>query len=70
MGDIIYQYGSERFGVQVRPGGQKVPTEPVSRRQQEIKRLVLKRTQPWRRWKKTLGVEREGINVLQGDIKT
>lgn len=57
MGDVIYQYGSERFGVQERPGGQKVQTAPVSRRQQEIKRLVLKRTQLRKRWKKALGVE-------------
>lgn len=70
MGDIIYQYGAERFGVQERKGRKDVPAAPVSRRQQEIKRLVLERRQLRKRWKKASGVEREGINALQGDIKT
>ncbi len=41
MGDIIYQYGSERFGVKEVKGGGKVPITTVSRRQQDIKRLIL-----------------------------
>lgn len=43
MGDIIYQYGAERFGVQEGKGGKRF--QPVSRRQQEIKRLIQERRQ-------------------------
>lgn len=70
MGDIIYQYGAEPLGVQEGKGGKKVPTAPVSSRQQEIKRLIQERRQLRRQWKKASGVEKEGINVLQVDIKT
>lgn len=70
MGDVIYQYGAERFGVQERSGGRKLPNAPVSRRQQEIKRLVLEMRQLRRQWKKASEGEKEGITVLQLDIKT
>jgi hypothetical protein len=70
MGDIIYEYGTERFGVEEAKGGRKVPTPPVSRRQQEIKRLVQERRQLKKQWKKASEVEKEGIEALQDDIKT
>lgn len=57
MGDIIYQYGSERFGAQVKKGGKNISTAPVSRRQHEIKRLILERRQLKKQWKKASGVE-------------
>lgn len=69
MGDIIYQYRAERFGVQEAKGTKEVPTPPVSRRQQEIKRLVQERRQLRKQWKKASGVEKEGISALQADIR-
>lgn len=70
MGDIIYEYGAESFGVQEAKGGRKVPTPPVSRRQQEVKGLVQERKQLKKQWKKASEVEKEGIEALQADIKT
>ncbi|XP_031675479.1 uncharacterized protein LOC116369940, partial [Oncorhynchus kisutch] len=68
MGDIIYEYGTERFGVEEAKGGRKVPTPPVSRRQQEIKRLVQERRQLKKQWKKASEVEKDGIeeNTVRG----
>lgn len=70
MGDIIYEYGAERFGVQETKAVKNVLTPPVSRRQQEIKRLVQERRQLRKQWKKALEVEKDGIDALQADIKT
>ncbi|XP_077060725.1 cadherin-like protein 26 [Siphateles boraxobius] len=70
MGDIIYEYGVESFGVQEAKGGRKVPTPPVSRRQQELKRLVQERRQLKKQWKKGSVVEKGGIEALKADIKT
>lgn len=70
MGNTVYQYGAERFRVHKGKGGKKVTSAPVSRRQQEIKRLIQERRQLRRQWKKASEVEKEGINVLQADIKT
>lgn len=43
MGDIIYHYGEERFGVSKRRSGKALPASAESRRQQEIKRLIRER---------------------------
>lgn len=45
MGDVLYQYGMEWFGVQVKKGRTQAPVVLTSRRQQEIKLLVRERRQ-------------------------
>lgn len=52
MGDIMYQYGAERFGVLQSKGAKQAPTPPVSRRQQKIKCLVQEKRQLRKLWKK------------------
>ncbi len=69
MGDIIYHYGEERFGVNTRRSGKVTPAPAKSRRQQEIERLVRERRQLRKQWKKASNAEREGLMLLQGDIK-
>ncbi|KAK0148023.1 hypothetical protein N1851_012272 [Merluccius polli] len=71
IGDIIYSYGTERFGVKHKDlSTQKEPSARLkSRRQQEIERLVKERRCLRKQWKKATEVEREGIEALQGDIK-
>lgn len=70
MGNIIYQYGTECFGVLQSKVAKQAPIQPVSRRQQEIKRLVQKRRQLKKIWKKASEVEKEGLSTLQADLKT
>ncbi|MGH0168978.1 UNVERIFIED_CONTAM: hypothetical protein FKN15_059057 [Acipenser sinensis] len=68
FGDIIYAYGSERFGVEKRKG--KVQTIPgKSRRQQEIERLVRERRQLRKQWRRAEQSQKEGLNLLQRVIK-
>ena len=68
MGDLIYDYGKERFGVFEKR--KKVEGEVVrSRRQQEIDRLIQERRQLKRQWRKATEVEKEGIDCLQADVK-
>ena len=71
IGEIIYSYGAERFGVKSKnPRTQKEPaTHLKSRRQQEIERLVKERRSLRKQWKKATEVERKGLEALQGDIK-
>ena len=71
IGEIIYSYGAERFGVkQVNLRSQKEPSpHRKSRRQQEIERLVKERRCLRKQWKKATETERKGLEVLQGDIK-
>ena len=69
MGDIIYHYGEERFGVNERRSGKTPPTPAKSRRQQEIEGLVRERRQLKKQWKKASDAEREGLTLLQADIK-
>ncbi|KAJ8392682.1 hypothetical protein AAFF_G00073560 [Aldrovandia affinis] len=69
MGDIIYHYGEEGFGVSKRRSGKALPTPAKSRRQQEIERLVRERRQLRKQWKKAFDAEREGLTLLQADIK-
>ncbi len=64
IGDIIYHYGEERFGVNIRRSHKAILTK--SRRQQEIKRLVRERRQLR---KQASDAEREGVMLLQRDIK-
>ncbi|KAL7833600.1 hypothetical protein AOLI_G00285600 [Acnodon oligacanthus] len=69
MGDIIYHYGEERFGVNIRRSDKATPALAKSRRQQEIERLVRERRQLRKQWKKASDAQREGLMLLQGDIK-
>lgn len=59
----------ECFGIQEGKSAKKPAIPPVSRRQREIKLLVQERRQLRKRWKKASGVEKQGINALQVDIK-
>ena len=69
MGDLIYSYGSERFGAVERKRSE--PTIPTkSRRQKEIDRLVRERRQLKKQWRKATEEEKEGINVLQEAIRS
>lgn len=70
MGDVIYHYGMERFGVLEKNSRKQLPVVPTSRRLQEIRRLVQERRQLKRQWKKASEVEKEGINALQAGIKS
>lgn len=70
MGNIIYEYGAERFGVLESKAVKQAPTPPVSRRQQEIKCLVQEKRRLRRLWKKASELEKEGISTFQADIKT
>ncbi|TWW73419.1 hypothetical protein D4764_15G0008130 [Takifugu flavidus] len=70
LGNIIYHYGVERFGVQLRRSDKATTGPAKSRRQQEIERLVKERRQLRKQWKKASDAEREGLQLLQGEIKT
>ncbi|KAK0136753.1 Retrovirus-related Pol polyprotein from type-2 retrotransposable element R2DM [Merluccius polli] len=68
LGDLIYSYGAERFGVADKR--RSIPSIPSqSRRQQEIERLVKERRGLKKQWRKAPEEEKEGINVLQAEIK-
>lgn len=69
MGNLIYAYGTERFGVI--EGKRSTPTIPTkSRRQTEIDRQVKERRQLKKQWRKaTEEKKKEGINLLQEEIK-
>ncbi|KAK9524410.1 hypothetical protein VZT92_016806 [Zoarces viviparus] len=69
MGDIIYNYGEERFGVNKVRSRKKVPAPAKSWRQQEMDKLVRERRQMKKLWKKASDTEREGLEQLQADIK-
>ena len=65
LGDLIYSYGAERFGVaDKRRSTPSIPSQ--SRRQQE--RLVKERRGLKKQWRKAPEEEKEGINV-QAEIK-
>ena len=68
IGDIIYEYGEEMFGV-VESGPKVTNERGLSRRQCEIKRLVKEKRQLSKQWKVASEEEREGIDVLQAEIK-
>ncbi|KAJ8359243.1 hypothetical protein SKAU_G00157680 [Synaphobranchus kaupii] len=68
MGELIYSYGAECFGVvEKRKRTPPIPTK--SRRQQEIDRLIMEKRQLKKLWTKAPDEEKEGINLLQTDIK-
>ncbi|KAL6462518.1 hypothetical protein MHYP_G00289400 [Metynnis hypsauchen] len=69
MGELIYSYGRERFGVKDRKAKKEHAPPDKSRRQQEIERLVKERRQLKKQWKKTNELERGGLEALQCDIK-
>ena len=53
MGDMIYSYGAERFKTKNTGKKDRTPTTPPkSRRQQEIQRLVKKRRNLRKQWKR------------------
>ncbi len=66
MGDIIYLYGEERFGVNTRRSDKATPAPAKSRRQQDIERLDKERRQLRKQWKKASDAEREGLMLLRG----
>lgn len=66
---IIYNYGVERFGIQEPRSAKRSTAPPVSRRQQQIMRLVQERRQLRKLWKKASGVDKEGLSTLQANIK-
>ena len=70
ISDIIYHYGEERFGVNTRKSNKATPAPDKSRRQQEIERLVRERRQLRKQWKKASDADRDGLMLLQGDIKS
>ena len=68
MGDLIYNYGVELLGVVEKKG--TTPVVPSkSGRQKEIDRLIRDRRQLKKQWRKITEEEREGINVLQTEIR-
>lgn len=69
IGDLIYQYGVERFGVKERSSHKETPAPVKSRRQQEMDRLVRERRQLRKQWRKASDIDREGLALLQDDIK-
>ncbi|KAJ8352263.1 hypothetical protein SKAU_G00237390 [Synaphobranchus kaupii] len=69
MGDLVYSYGKERFGVKEQVSKKDRPPPPKSRRLQEIQRLVKERRGLKKLWKKATEEERDGINLLQEDLK-
>ncbi|KAL7852846.1 hypothetical protein SRHO_G00186310 [Serrasalmus rhombeus] len=69
MGELIYSYGRERFGVKDRKAKKEHTPRDKSRRQQEIERLVKERRQLKKQWKKANELERVGLEALQSNIK-
>lgn len=69
MGDLIYSYGAERFGIKATGKHKASLTPPMSRRQKEIKLLVRERRELSKRWKKAPPEEKVGIDFLQMDLK-
>ncbi|MDG2555567.1 hypothetical protein P7M41_26620, partial [Vibrio parahaemolyticus] len=69
MGDIIYSYGAERFGVHERKRSERVQSGK-SRRQREIEKLVKERRQLRKQWKKATEEERERTNILQEELRS
>ncbi|KAK7886737.1 hypothetical protein WMY93_026358 [Mugilogobius chulae] len=68
MGEIIYKYGAEHFGTAYKIRNPST-TQTKSRRQQEIEQLVKARRQLKKQWRKASEEEKDGINVLQAEIK-
>lgn len=69
MGEIIYNYGAERFGT-MSCTRNPCTTKIKSRRQQEIDQLVKERRLLKKQWRKASEEEKDGINVLQAEIKS
>lgn len=71
MGDVMYNYGAERFGTKLTNHRErKEPSaQPKSRRQQEMERLVKERRQLRKQWKKAAEAEKKGLEALQEDLK-
>lgn len=69
MEELIYNYGAERFGT-VSGTRNLCTTKIKSRRQQEIDLLVKERRLLKKQWRKAFEEEKDGINVLQAEIKS
>ncbi|KAK7904929.1 hypothetical protein WMY93_017536 [Mugilogobius chulae] len=67
MGEIVYTYGKERFGVRNKKPKSNEGQCPCrkSRRQVEIDKLVKERRQLRKQWKKANNEERVGLGALQ-----
>ncbi len=68
MADIIYTYGAEKYGLLEKRQRSRVAVKQ-SRRQLEMQRLIKHRRQLKKQWRKASEHEKEGINVLQENIK-
>lgn len=64
MGDLIYSYGAEHFGI-AEKRKKTLCSLMMSRRQQEVEWLVKERRQLKKQWRKAPEQEKEGINLLQ-----
>lgn len=68
MGDVIYSYRAEWYGVRSKQGT-LAALESKSKRQQGIKWLIWERRKLKKQWKKAPDTEKEGINILQKNVK-
>ncbi|KAK0145224.1 hypothetical protein N1851_015879 [Merluccius polli] len=68
MGDIIYSYGKERFGI-IEKRAKRQQEVVKSRRQKEIDKLIKERRQLKKQWRKATVVEKEGIYCLQAEVR-
>ncbi|KAK0142425.1 hypothetical protein N1851_019804 [Merluccius polli] len=69
MGDFIYNYREEKCGVKDQVRKKNMLPAPKSRRLQEIQQLVKERRWLRKLWRKATAEKREGINLLQEDLK-
>lgn len=69
MGDLIYSYGEEKWGVKEQVRKKDMLPAPKSRRLQEIQQLVKERRRLRKLWRKATAEEKEGINLLQENLK-
>ena len=69
MGDIFYSYGVESFWVQDRKRVERVHLVK-SRWQREMEKLVKERRNLRKQWKRATEEDREGINVLQEELRS
>ena len=68
MGEVIYSYGLDRFGSSDRR--KREPAQHCqSRRQKDIRELVLRRRQLRKQWKRATIEEKEGIDALQEELR-
>lgn len=69
FGDVMYSYGIERCGVSAKRRGERVQIGR-SRWQREVEKLIKESRQLKKQWRKASEEEREGINVLQEELRS